>query len=139
MTTVQERLVNISHYPKIGESCHVTSIDDSYPLIDEDYILIKIIDKPVYWESMIDGDNKGQDMDEIDYMEWKTGLNIRDSGGVNPENWETCQPESSKREDLVYKQPDFEKMKTENPVLYSKYEAAKRSLECGTPNTQVTE
>lgn len=49
------------------------------------------------------------------------------------------QPERSKREDLVFKQPDFEKMREENPCLYSKYESAKNSLECGALNIVVTQ
>lgn len=49
------------------------------------------------------------------------------------------QPERSKREDLVYKEPDFDKMKIENPVLYSKYEAAKNALRCGALNIVETQ
>jgi hypothetical protein len=44
------------------------------------------------------------------------------------------QPERSKREDLVYIEPDFEKMKVENPCLYSKYEVAQEALRCGALN-----
>ena len=48
------------------------------------------------------------------------------------------QPERSKREDLVYIEPDFEKMKVENPCLYSKYEAAQEALRCGALNSMET-
>ena len=47
--------------------------------------------------------------------------------------------ERSKREDLVYIEPDFEKMKVENPCLYSKYEAAQEALRCGALNIVETQ
>lgn len=50
------------------------------------------------------------------------------------------QPERSKREDLklVYKEPDFEKMEMENPILYEKYLKAKEALRCGALNSMET-
>lgn len=52
----------------------------------------------------------------------------------------TYQPERSKREGVkfCYKQPDFEKMKLENPCLYEKYKLAEDALRCGALSSMET-
>ncbi|MGH2566644.1 MAG: hypothetical protein ACRDE5_19140, partial [Ginsengibacter sp.] len=49
------------------------------------------------------------------------------------------QPERSKQEDLVFKEPDFQKMKSENPRLHAKYLAAQEALRCGALNIVETQ
>ena len=101
-------------------------------------------------DNFLNGDNKGQAMCDCfnrDFEVIKGKLYGEydgdfhkysdDSYSYCPICGENLQPERSKREDLelIYKEPDFEKMKLENPTLYAKFEAAKEVLRCGALNS----
>lgn len=93
-------------------------------------------------------DNKGQDMKEELKKYLKENAKDEMWYGSDQEFWmniidsffESYQPERSKREDLklIYKEPDFEKMKMENPILYEKYLKVKEALGCGALNSMET-